>query len=62
LLEKMSRVRKGENLVRETFGRHVAILSGLCRLTMQVVAMLRRGCLVDLWDKNLLSRGNRQTG
>lgn len=28
---------------------------------MQVVAMLRRGCLVDLWDKNLLSRGNRQT-
>lgn len=25
---------------------------------MLVVAMLRKGCLVDLWDKSLLNRDN----
>lgn len=34
LFEKMSYERKEENLVREKFGRHVALLNGLHRLTL----------------------------
>lgn len=56
-------MRKEKNLVRETFVRETCFhLKWVVQTDfMQVVAMLRRGCLVDLWDKNLLSTGNRQT-